>query len=88
MRWCEVEKMAYDFLGDFCCFLFFVVLVFFCYMFEYRRNFVQRFVLALVLKTPFFTTPDVVCLVLCFLSQNGLSQDAGFKDLLGVYMTP
>ena len=49
----------------------------------------QRFVLDLVLKTPFFTTPDVVCLILCFLSQNGLSQDVGFKDLLGVYiMTP
>ena len=70
---------------DFCFLLFWYL---FCYMFEYRRNFVQRFVLDLVLKTPFFTTPDVVCLVLCFLSQNGLSQDAGFKDLLGVYMTP
>lgn len=23
MRRCEVEKMAYDFLNDFCCFLFF-----------------------------------------------------------------
>ena len=28
MRRCEVEKMAYDVLNDFCCFLFFVVLVF------------------------------------------------------------
>ena len=51
-------------------------------------RFFQWFVLDLVLKTPFFTTPDVVCLILCFLSQNGLSQDVGLKDLLGVYMTP
>ena len=36
MRRCEVEKMAYDFLNDFCCFLLLLFWYLFCYMFEYR----------------------------------------------------
>ena len=83
-----MKKMAYDVLNDFCCFLFFCCFgICFAVCLSIGEIF-SKVCIGFGAENTFFTTPDVVCLILCFLSQNGLSQDVGFKDLLGVYMTP